>query len=144
MAVPVNMQRAIVMPHYPHMLAGDTEVWSRFLEDPPFIIKGVIYDYHVGRPVNVGPGADLITKQIAAGLGQKRVDVVMWADGMWWVVEVKPRAGMTALGQVITYARLFKQENLILDVVRPTIVCADYDPDLVDDFEAQGVTVFKV
>ena len=36
--------KPMVMPHYPHMMAEDTEVWSKYLASPLVPIKEVWYD----------------------------------------------------------------------------------------------------
>ena len=74
-------QRPVVMPHYPHLLADDTEVWTKYLESPITEMKRVWYDLHVGKPVKLGPGADETDKKIADGVTKKRIDVVASVGG---------------------------------------------------------------
>jgi len=74
-------QRPVVMPHYPHLLTDDTEVWTKYLESPITEMKRVWYDLHVGSPVKLGPGADETDKKIAAGVTKKRIDVVASVGG---------------------------------------------------------------
>lgn len=136
-------QKPIVMPHYPHMMAEDTEVWTKFLESKVIEIARVWYDVRVGLPVLVGAGPGSIEARIAAGLTRKRIDVVAAVAGGLWVVEVKPYANMYAVGQVITYARLFRQEYFSPDEVIPVIICDDYDEDLPDEFDELGILVIK-
>jgi hypothetical protein len=94
-------------------------------------------------PVLVGDGSDDTLNRIAAGLTRKRIDVVASVGGGLWVIEVKPYANMYAVGQVITYVRLFKQEYTSPGRVVPVIICDDYDEDLVDEFDELGVMVLK-
>jgi hypothetical protein len=136
-------QPAIVRPHYPHMMVEDTIVWTKFLESKFVEIKEVWYDVRVGMPVLVGDGSDDTLNRIAAGLTRKRIDVVASVGGGLWVIEVKPYANMYAVGQVITYVRLFKQEYTSPGRVVPVIICDDYDEDLVDEFDELGVMVLK-
>lgn len=136
-------QLAIVMPHYPHMMREDTEVWTKFLASEFIQIKEVWYDVRVGQPVLLGPEATDMDQRIAAGLTRKRIDVVCSVAGGIWVVEVKPKANMYAVGQVITYARLFRKEYFSSRQIVPVIVCDDYDEDLVEEFDEFGVLVLK-
>lgn len=135
--------KPVVRPHYPHMMVEDTIVWTKFLESKFIEIKEVWYDVRVGMPVFLGEGADERDKKIAAGLTRKRIDVVASVGGGLWVIEVKPYANMYAVGQVITYVRLFKQEYTSPGKVIPVIICDDYDMDLVDEFDELGVLVLK-
>lgn len=133
----------LLRPHYPHMLAEDNAVWSRFLEQNFERLTEVWYDVRVGMPVDVGPDASDMEKKIAAGLTRKRIDVVAISDGNYWVIEVKPFASMLALGQVISYARMFALEFAQTARVIPVIVCDKVDPDLVDEFKEMGVLVIE-
>lgn len=131
----------LMRPHYPHMLAEDNEVWSRFLEQNFEKMQEVWYDVRVGQPVALDAAASDMEKKIAAGLTRKRIDVVAFADGNYWVIEVKPYASMLALGQVISYARLFALQYDIRGRVIPVIVCDTVDADLIDEFQEMGIMV---
>lgn len=136
-------QKPIVMTHYPHMLAEDTEVWSKYLADPVHPIKEVWYDVHVGKPVQGLRADDELGMRIAAGITRKRIDVVARVGGGFWVIELKPFAGMVALGQILSYTRLFIEEYRPEESVLSVIVCNAVDDDLVDEFEAVGVLVIE-
>ena len=133
--------KPMVMPHYPHMMAEDIAVWSKYLRDPLVPIKEVWYDVHVGRAVEIPGGGTQIDRRIAAGITRKRIDVIAAVGGGYWVVEVKPFASMLALGQVLSYTRLFKAEFAPVGEVWPVIVCDHVDDDLLDEFDAAGVGV---
>lgn len=136
-------QKPNVMPHYPHMLAEDTAVWTKFLQSKSIEIKRVWYDVRVGQAVLVEVGADEVERKIAQGLTRKRIDVVAAVAGGIWVIEVKPYASMYAVGQVITYASLFATEYIVPGQVIPVIICDDYDEDLIDEFDELGILVIK-
>jgi len=137
-------QRPIVMPHYPHMMAADAAIWTEYLRDPVVPVLEVWYDVHVGRAVEVGAGAGDMERRIAAGLTRKRIDCVCRVAAGYWVVEVKPRGDMQALGQVLSYTRLFRQEYRAGGEASPVVVCGEVDEDLVEEYEARGVAVIAV
>lgn len=132
-------QKPIVMPHYPHMLAEDTEVWTKYLMDPVIPILEVWYDVHVGHGVLLPMGHDDLDKRIAQGVTRKRIDVVCRHSNSIWVVEIKPLGSMTALGQALAYCGLFVREYSTGGPVLPVVVCDQVDEDLVDDYDAAGV-----
>ncbi|MBA7592029.1 hypothetical protein ES708_34201 [subsurface metagenome] len=136
--------KPVVMPSYPHMLAEDTDVWTRYLKAPITPIKEVWYDVHVGLPVSLPVGADDVTRRVAAGVTRKRIDVVCKVGAGYWVVEVKPVANMTALGQIICYYRLLVTEYELEGAAWPVVVCSAFDLDLVDEYEAQMVGLIQV
>jgi len=141
MAVLGQGQKPIVMVHYPHMLAEDTAAWTRFLKSAVIEIDEVWYDLRVGQSVAIPQGASDMEQRIADGLTRKRIDAVCRVAGGFMVVEVKPYANMVALGQALTYSRLFSQEYEVSGDVLPVIVCDGVDQDLIDEFDEFGILV---
>lgn len=125
------------------MLAEDNAVWMKFLKTDAGLIKELWYDVRVGQAVLLPVGASNRERRIAAGLTRKRIDVVCSVGGGFWVVEVKPYASMLAVGQVISYVRLFAIEYTVPGQIIPVIVCDNYDNDLLDEFDELGVLVLK-
>jgi len=136
--------KPIVMPSYPHMLAEDTDVWSRYLAEPIVPVSEVWYDVHVGAGIRVGNNAGEIEKKVAAGVGRKRIDCICRIGGGFWVVEIKPFGSMLALGQVLGYTRLFILEYKPDGETWPMIVCYEADQDLLALFDDAGVGVIEV
>lgn len=136
-----NSQLPIVMPSYPHFLAADTDVWTRYLQDPLAPISEVWYDVHVGQAMRVLPDADPMTQRIAAGIGRKRIDVIAKVRQGFWVIEVKPIASMGALGQILTYTQLFINEYEVDGEVWPVIIADEVDEDLRLQFDFMSVVV---
>lgn len=133
----------MITPHYPHMLAEDTDVWTRYLKDPLVPIKEVWYDVHVGGGIKVGNYASEIEKRVAAGITRKRIDCICQVGGGYWVVEIKPFGSMLALGQVLSYFRLFVEEYEPTGEVWPVLICDQADPDVTDLCEDLGVGVIE-
>jgi len=138
-----HSQLAIVMPKYPHMMREDTEVWTKFLESDFIKMKGVWYDVKVGSSVLRNMDHTSLESRIADGLTRKRIDVVAAVGGGLWIIEVKPRANMYAIGQVVTYARLFAKEYSSPGEIVPVIICDSFDEDLLDEYDEFGVLVIQ-
>jgi len=137
-------QRPEVMTHYPHMLPDDTVIWTRYLTQPVQPLERVWYDVHVGSSNIPDDTSDQMLRKIAQGVTRKRIDVVAQVKSSLWVIEVKPFADARAMGQVQAYLRLFQRDYRLALACVPVIVCEDFDPDLVPDFEELGITVFAV
>jgi len=134
-------QEPIVMPSYPHMMPLDADVWTRFLSDGGSLFSKVWYDVHVGKGI-VGPiGVSSNTFAISQAVGRKRIDVVASVAGGYWIVEVKPRGSMQAVGQVLCYTKLFLEEYTVSGEVRGVIICDQADPDLLSAYDDFGVGV---
>lgn len=143
MAVLGEGQKPISMPHYPHMLAEDTRIWTKFLESRVVLISRVWYDVRVGMSVLKIVKDGSIEAKIAAGLTRKRIDVVALVERDIWIIEVKPQANMYALGQVLAYTRLFIQEYNPTGQVISVICCGTTDEDLINEFDDFGILVFE-
>jgi len=129
------------MPSYPHMMAEDVAVWTRYLKSPLVRIAEVWYDVHVGKAVEPIVPGDELGARIAAGVTRKRIDVVAAVGGELWVIEIKPIANMTAVGQVISYWCLFVEEFRPHQAVQAVIICDQCDEDIVATCEELGVIV---
>ncbi|GAH51984.1 unnamed protein product [marine sediment metagenome] len=136
-------QKPIVMPRYAHMMELDRDVWTRFLESGDFAIAEVWYDVHVGEGLRLPAEAPVLDQKISSALYEKRVDCVCRVGSELWVVEVKPKADMTALGQIITYRELFLRKYRPRERVLGVVVCDQVDEDLLDLFGAVGVVVIS-
>lgn len=137
-------QLAIPMPHYPHMMAEDIEVWTQFLKSEDFNIERVWYDVHVGGKMDPVLDVDHLGSRIAAGVSRKRIDVVAKLKNQIWVIEVKPFANYVSLGQVRMYHRLFCEEFKPDIECVPVVVCASCDPDVLADYQNQSIIVIEV
>lgn len=144
MAVLGHSQKPIVMPHYPHMLPKDRRIWTAFLEAGVVEITELWYDVHVGQGMLLPVGASLMEQRIRDGITRKRIDVVCHVGEKYWVVEVKPRADMYALGQVLTYTRLFIGDYGMVDDIQGVIVCDECDEDLKYMFHEHEVMVWTM
>jgi len=132
-----------IMTRYPHMMSEDVAVWTDFLKINPDFFQEVWYDVHVGSTMPLPLGATELQIQVAMGVSRKRIDVIGRSAEQLWVIEIKPYGNMVALGQVITYHRLFVKEFDPQWPAIPVIICANLDPDLTDDLEVHGVGFYE-
>lgn len=134
-------QKPNIRNRYPHMMPEDVAVWSKFLRQTAGGILECWYDLRVGQSVQIGLGASDMAKRIASQLTRKRIDVVCRVREGYWVVEVKPHANMYAVGQVLSYVRLFAKEFEVSGEITPVLVCDSFDEDLIDEFDEFGILV---
>lgn len=121
---------------YPHMAPLDVAIWERFITANPDIFDVVSYDV----PVGDGASFDTVVNPETGGdvgkLYQRKIDVVGRKNGIFFVVEVKPRASTSAIGQVKGYVTLFKRDYTIHESVVPIIVTDELLPEM--EFLAKG------
>lgn len=114
---------------YPHMLARDVALWERFIDRHPDYYQEVAYDVKVGKGVELPPDYPGNIKTDALALTRKRIDVVGIRPEGVDVIEVKPLAGLSAIGQVVSYRILFELEQGDGRAIRAVILTDRKDPD---------------
>jgi len=131
-------------PRYPHMSPTEQAIWDSFLKITKLEFIRVEYD------VRVGPGyvpewlkAPNLVK-MSKMLTQLRIDAVGETKDEIWIFEVKPRAGRSALGQLESYGYWYIMQLAPRKPVRLAVVCRFIDPNMVEVFEARGISVFMV
>lgn len=132
-------QKPEVLRKYPHMLPEDVKVWSAFIESGFGEIREVWYDVHVGTAVIAPVILGEAMQRVADAVTRKRIDVVGRVGGGFWVIEVKPVCGMEALGQAVTYRRLFNEEFGDGSDIVGVVICNQVEADVVETADELGV-----
>jgi len=97
------------MPKFPHLMPNEIPIWEKFLALYGNEFSDFRYDVRVGKGVDPGPKYDPKWRQLAIQLTQKRIDAVWRRDGVVYIFEVKPQAGLSALGQLLSYRILYRE-----------------------------------
>ena len=97
------------MPKFPHLMPNEVPIWEKFLAIWGNEFTDFRYDVRVGKGVDPGPKYDPKWRQLAIQLTQKRIDAVARKGNVIWIFEVKPEAGLGALGQLLSYRVLYRQ-----------------------------------
>lgn len=98
------------LSHYPHMGPADVILWERFIEQFPDAYDNVEYDVKIGTvPDFVAEHEDeAINGQ--APLYMRKIDVIGYKEEQIDIIEVKPRAGFSAIGQVDGYRDIWVRD----------------------------------
>jgi hypothetical protein len=127
---------------YPHMLSEDAKVWTRFLMINPNAFEQVWYDVHVGRAIEADRRSPEWLQSMADHISRKRIDVVAKKLSNYLIIEIKPVLDMTALGQVLCYSKLFREEFRNRGQVVPMIICDVKGPDVPNVADDYGVDIY--
>ena len=113
---------------YDNLRENETEIWNRFIEKYPDAYDEVIYNLHLGEGAVIPTGTEENVARDFKLLTQYKVDVVGFNQNGVDIIEIKPYAGASAIGQVISYSELYKKgvdpsatPNLVIltDQLRP-------------------------
>ena len=132
------------MATYPHMKAGEAEIWDRFRASLPWKAERIEYDVRLGEGAKLPEDVPAWVRAMAWSLSTKRVDAVVESADAIYLCEVKDRASLSAVGQLIGYATLYRMQFAPVKPLRMVCVCREVAPDMAPIFETQGIQVFVV
>lgn len=114
---------------YRHLEPLDTAIWNAWLDTDPWPDAVVAYDVLVGTPATVPEGTPDNYRRMVEHLSSLRIDVVVVRPGVTLVVEIKPSASLSAIGQALGYAHLFHAAFRDYPIATPTILTDLPKPD---------------
>jgi len=132
------------MAKYRHMLPRDIDTWNKFIQSGRMAFDEIWYDVHVGKPMDVPAGSPEYLFKIAQGVSRKRIDAIARFGYIYYIIEVKPHANMEAIGQLVTYRRLFQSEYSQYQPLRALIVCDTLDFDIMITAREQGIEIMAM
>ena len=112
------------------MSVADTEIWNRFLLKYPEAYDRVQYDFHIGDAPPFNPLMDDGTDTNQDMLYKLRIDVIGHVGADIDIIEVKPNAGASAIGQIQSYKTLYERDEektgrinmvIITDTLKPNM-----------------------
>jgi hypothetical protein len=133
-----------VLPKYPHMLPDEAAIWDRFLHSKHETFLSLSYDVHVGEGVIPPPGLPDWINNVIAATSQKRIDVVAETKDSIWIIELKPRGGMSAVGQLLAYEVLYNIKFKPIKPLKKVMMCERMAPDLDIVYSSYGIEIIII
>ena len=116
---------------FTHMGPGDKAIWTTYLMHGGAQFAPFEYDLRVGDGTQLPDGSNQLSRSIALALTRKRIDVLYFFQNRPVIVEVKQRAGLSAVGQLLGYRKLYMTDHpdhgepmllLVTDVLQPDMI----------------------
>jgi len=99
------------MAKYKHMMPQEVRIWESFLNtEEGKQYEPYQYDIHVGKASALWKTGNPNWDRMADALLKKRIDAVSVKNNVVHIFEVKPDAGLGAIGQLLSYDVLYRQE----------------------------------
>lgn len=129
---------------YAHLSPDEAQLWDKFITEFPDMYDTVAYDVKIGRPPDfVTEHADPAMRA-QAPLYQYKIDVVGYKGSSVDIIELKKYATFRALGQVNSYAHLYKRDIDPLSEPKRIVVTNQLMPEMDVLAEAAGVLMIVV
>jgi len=121
------------------MLKTDIPVWWRFVEQYELYIKEIYYDVEVGGiALTPEQQKDPIWRAWQRDVA-KRIDALCVTDRGLWIVEVSKIPSIRALGQLLLYKELWREDPKLPGPVELLLVCEDIDADMLSPLAKAGI-----
>lgn len=127
-----------------HMRTGEITLFRRFEDMDPLASPRYDFDVHLGNGMPLDPSWPPWLQAMARRLTQKRVDVVAHTKEAVWILEIKPRAGPSAVGQLMVYLSLYVHQFPSRTPVVVGIIADRNSYDMFAVYEALGIRLFLV
>lgn len=129
---------------YPHMKPRDKEIWDRFIAKHPDAYLECQYDFHVGDPPPFNTLMDDDEDLNQDALYRLKIDVIGHKPDQVDIIEVKPDAGPSTIGQVKGYKALFVRDEQPGGKVGMVIVTDKERPNMAYLCKVEGVRLVIV
>jgi hypothetical protein len=96
---------------FPALLPAEILVWRAWLRLHQGEYDRFDYNARVGPGFDPGPSVPDYIRQMSVKNTKKRIDAVAWQGSAPLIVEVKVRAGLASIGQILGYNVHWKREN---------------------------------
>lgn len=80
--------------------------------------------------------------EFKVGVGRKQIDMVFEKESEIWLIEAKKSLNFEALGQVLTYEKLYQEQFPCKKTLKLGIVCEEGDLEIEEACRSKGVKVF--
>jgi len=125
-----------------HLSPAERVLWDRFMSKYGHLWSIYEYDVAVGKGRPPQPYWEDWLKELQAKLSKRRIDVVAKRDGEIWIFEIKPQAGLSALGQVLGYKVLYERDFEPKEKIYLAIVTDVLDDDVKYVYECYDVKYY--
>jgi len=114
----------------PHVSPDDLVIWKKYHTQIYGEAVNLYFDVGLGGPAEIEKGISREMEKAWIRLNQKRADVVIEALDRWVIVELRHYASAAALGRLLMYKDLWKQDPPDERPVELRLVSDGYDKDV--------------
>lgn len=128
---------------FPHMMEHDVPLFASYILTPDAKrFTRWEFDVHVGDGHLTGSEFDPAIFKLALEVSRLRIDAVGWEHGIPTVFEVKPRAALSAYGQIKAYQKFFLRDKFVEP--RMAIITDWVTPDCTWLYASEGIQLHLV
>jgi hypothetical protein len=126
---------------FPGMLPREVLIFKAWLKANESKYDSFDYNVRIGPGYDPGPNWPENLRLMAVANSKKRLDAVAWSSTLATLIEVKDRAGASALGQLLTYYPLWSADHADLPRATMMLITNRIQPGIDTAASYHGVTV---
>src|SRR5271154_726733 len=134
-----TLQQLLSLTQFPQMTVNESAIARQWILGHASQFDSIEFNHRVGNTVHLGAGYEETTKRQAAIVSQKRLVILARSGSGGAVVEVKIRISLGALGQLLGYQLLWKQDHPETTAVHLVAIANDALVDAEAILQAYGV-----
>lgn len=124
---------------FPGLLPREVLVLRAWLKQHQSEYERFDYNVRLGDGFDPGPTFPDDVRRMARINTQKRVDAIGYKGSQATVIEVKDRAGFSAIGQIVGYYALYVKQNPASPAPLMLMVCNRFAPDILPVLQHQNI-----
>lgn len=124
---------------YPGLMPQEVAVLREWLRLHESEYDRFEYNCRVGIGNDPGPTYSPAMRDMALNLTRKRIDAIAWKSNQATLIEVKKRATLAAVGQIVSYRTLWTADNPLAPAPILLLVASSFDADVMPVLTANAV-----
>ncbi len=127
---------------FTHLTPGEITLARAFIQKNPINATGWRFDEHLGDGMPLDPTWPPYVQHMAKTLTQRRVDMIGETPTGDWIIELKERGNIHAIGQLLVYAALYREKYPTRPAPRLALVSLYLGYDLQTTLNSFDITHF--
>lgn len=136
-----DLPRLVIASYYPERTDSESSVIRDYLNAHGTEFDTLGFSVRVGQALEPDPTHLIGVQRSTIYSTRKRIDFVGIKGDLHTLVEAKQRVQPSALGQILTYRKLYLEEHPDVHNVRMIVIGRYSDNDTVNSLNAHGVDV---
>lgn len=137
-----DLPSLVVQTYFPERTAGESAILRDYLQAHGGEFDRFGFSVRVGQALQPDPTHLIGVQKSTIYSSRKRLDLVGVREPLHTLIEAKRRIEPSALGQILTYRRLYVEDNPSVTATELVVIGRYSDTDTIRSLNAHGVHVY--
>jgi len=141
MPPPPDLPELLLQRSFPGMSEPESRILRAWLAQHGAEYDRIEFNVRVGEGQELPPDTPDFVKELARSVSRPRIDVVASVSDVVRLIEVKVRAGLSSIGQLVGYRTLYFADHPGTARIELHIVAARTSPDVLRVLSENGIGI---